>query len=50
MLSKPALDPKPDRPRVCSPLGVRKPPDGRATYTKREGDKDLTEHSSDFHV
>jgi len=32
MLSKPAPDPKPERPRVCSPLGVKMPPEGRATY------------------
>jgi hypothetical protein len=37
MLSKPVPDPKPERPRVCSPLGVNMPPEGRATYaTQRE--------------
>lgn len=32
MFSKPDPDPKPERPRVCNPLGVKMPPEGRATY------------------
>lgn len=45
MLSKPPPDPKPERPRVCSPLGVKMPPDGRATYTmQREKEKRISEN------